>query len=163
MALRFRLDGGIMDKNSAFVPFFKVGVGGSSYGDFANWSLYVPVGLGFHYHLPKTPLTITAQSNYNPHFLLPDGQEMIGVLHHSIGLTVQLGKTQKKTDNTEFIELAKQEGPKAPDRDYDGVPDENDLCPDIYGSQKTMAAPIAMAMASRILMINVHNKQVLLT
>ena len=142
MALRFRLDGGgIMDKNSAFVPFFKVGVGGSSYGDFGSWSLYVPVGLGFHYHLPKTPLTITAQSNYNPHFLLPDGQEMIGVLHHSIGLTVQLGKTQKKTDNTEFIELAKQEGPKAPDRDYDGVPDENDLCPDIYGSQKTMGCP----------------------
>ncbi len=142
LAFRFRFDNGwLMEENSNFVPFLKAGVGGASYGDFSQWSIYVPVGLGFHVHFPNTPLTLTAQSNYNPMFLLPAGTEPTGFLHHSIGLTVQLGKRNEKTDNSDFLELAQTDGPKAPDRDYDGVPDEVDQCPDIYGSPKTMGCP----------------------
>lgn len=142
LGLRFRFDNGwLMEEDSKFVPFLKLGVGGASYGDFTQWSIYVPVGLGFHIHIPKTPITFTAQSNYNPMFLLPENTTPSGYLHHSIGLSLQLGNRKKKTDNKEFLELAQSDGPKAPDRDYDGVPDEIDQCPDIYGSDKTVGCP----------------------
>lgn len=140
LALRFRLDGGLMNPNSVFVPFAKIGVGGSSYGTFKEWAIYVPVGIGFHIHIPKSPITFTAQSNYNPMFLLPSGTRPSGFLHHSVGITLQLGKRKPKVDNTDLIELARGEK-KAPDRDYDKVPDEIDQCPDIFGSVNTMGCP----------------------
>ena len=140
LGLRFRLDGGIMNPSSVFVPFAKVGVGASSYGTFKDWALYVPVGLGFHIHIPKSPITITAQSNYNPMFLLPSGTKPSGFLHHSVGITMQLGKRKAKVDNSDIIELARGDK-KVADRDYDKVPDEIDQCPDIFGSVNTMGCP----------------------
>jgi len=141
LGLRFRLDGGLLDPKSNFVPFLKVGVGGTSYGDFKQWSVYVPVGLGFHIHVPKSPVTFTLQSNYNAVFMMPNDAKPSGFLHHSLGISVQLGKHKKNENNVDFLEAATTGKPKALDRDYDGIPDEIDQCPDIFGSANTVGCP----------------------
>jgi OOP family OmpA-OmpF porin len=130
LGIRFRLDGGIIKPGSILVPFVKTGVGATSYGAYKNWSVYIPIGLGVHIHIPKSPVTFTLQSNYNQVFNMPENAKPAGFLHHSVGVSVSFGKKVTK----EKIQILS-------DIDFDGISDSLDQCPNIFGYTATFGCP----------------------
>ncbi len=147
LGIRFRLDNGfILKKDALFAPYLRSGFGTNSYKNFDEWLLHVPIGLGFNIRIPKTQLAINLQSTYNLGIM-----ESPSFLHHSLGVTFEFGKKSKKaapqpekkvTDDDKKLSADNKKNPNAaPDRDYDGVPDETDRCPDINGTSLTGGCP----------------------
>lgn len=123
---RFKFDNGkILPLDCIFSPFVKAGIGGSSYKGFAdNFQPMVPMGLGFNVRLGKFAAHLTAQSSYNLGLGAPS------YLQHSIGLNLNFQERK-----TRIIE------DKMMDRDFDGVADERDECPDIFGPGMSKGCP----------------------
>jgi outer membrane protein OmpA-like peptidoglycan-associated protein len=127
LALRYKLDNGyILPQDFVVSPFLKAGIGGNSYMNLKNWNLFAPVGAGLQIRLHKSA-AIILQTAYNFGISSPD------YVQHSIGLNLNLG--------SRIPGYAKV--PPAPDRDYDGVPDDRDACPDINGVASAAGCPDA--------------------
>jgi outer membrane protein OmpA-like peptidoglycan-associated protein len=134
---RFRFDNGsILKKDAILSPFIKAGVGANSFGDFSQWSVFIPAGLGVIARIPNSPLHFILQSSVNYEL-----RANALFAHHSIGIGLNFGQNKQKTKSASSVEVDDNGLVKAPDRDYDGVPDEEDRCPDIFGSPLTMGCP----------------------
>lgn len=145
LALRFKFDNGvILPEDFVVSPFLKIGAGGTTFKDFKEWQVFFPAGLGINFRIPKSPINIILQSTYNYTILMdasvPASQR--GFWRHSLGLAINFGKKGKKNSDNDLppINLPVTD---APDRDYDGIADEEDRCPDIFGALRTMGCPDA--------------------
>ncbi len=106
---------------SAVYPYVFVGVGGMYELDNSQFNLEIPLGLGFNFRLaPHFYLSLQSQYRYN-------NTENRNQIQHSLGFTALL----KKKDKT----------PPIVDTDMDGVPDEEDQCPNEVGSAATFGCP----------------------
>lgn len=137
LAARFKFDNGkILKQDFVFAPFIKAGVGVNTYGKFKDWGLFFPVGVGINIRIPKTPIVLTVQTSFNA------GLRNDHFVHHSFGLQVNFGQEPgKKKKEKEKREQKEEYVTGAPDRDYDGVPDEEDKCPEINGSKLAGGCP----------------------
>ena len=139
---RLRFDNGkILPKDNILSPYIKAGAGVTSFGDFSRWNILIPVGLGLSFNVPNRPLAFHLQTGLNY-----DMGANRSYAQHSLGMSVNFGKIKaKKEDPLKELEKEQQamrdKLAAAGDRDYDGVPDEIDECPDIFGSALTGGCP----------------------
>ena len=134
---RYRFDNGkTLKKDFILTPFIKGGLGGLGYGNLSRWGLYIPAGAGLMVRPPNTALNFILQTSINYDF----AADALFVQHH-LGLALNFGQNKRKRGPATPRELSDEGQAKAPDRDYDGVPDEIDQCPDIFGSALTMGCP----------------------
>lgn len=135
LAARFKFDNGkILKEDFIIGPFIKAGLGVNTFADFKRWTMFFPVGLGVNVRIPKSPIVLTVQTSFNA------GIDNNHFVHHSFGLQVEFGNAPKKKagePKNEEEDLTQ----KAPDRDYDLVPDEEDRCPEIHGSKLANGCP----------------------
>lgn len=143
LGIKYKLNNGyILSDKSMFSPYLHTGFGGNTYGEFKDWYMHVPVGAGLQVNFKKVPASVFLQTAYN---VAVSGESF---LHHQIGVVVNFGKSKKKgsnlmpekNDDTQNDNLtANLDG--AADNDFDGVPNEIDRCPNIYGSPLTFGCP----------------------
>lgn len=127
LVAKYKFDNGyILSKESIIAPFLKAGFGGNN--NTRNWHGHAPVGAGVNFRLNRIAADIVLQSTYNIGISGPS------FLHHSLGLNINFARIHSK-DKV----MAKESS----DRDYDGVPDDNDGCPDVFGTAKAKGCPDA--------------------
>lgn len=138
ISTKFKFDNGqILAQDFPVSPFIKVGAGVVSFGQLESWNLFIPMGLGIAIRIPKVPVNFVVQSSFNM------GLDNNHFVHHSLGLRLNLGKKpgSKRVDGENSEGMGISSTTKGADRDYDGVPDEEDLCPDIHGSPLAKGCP----------------------
>lgn len=132
LAVRLKMNNNLILKEESIIgPFIRLGFGAQSYTNFENIAMFAPIGLGARIRIPKTPIAIIPQTSYNL------GINSASFLHHSIGVAFEFGKKGAKKNTLSEAEKAREMA----DRDYDGVPDQEDRCPDIYGDPKAQGCP----------------------
>lgn len=142
LGIKYKLDNGyILPKDFVVSPFIRAGFGTNTYKEFQTWYMHVPVGLGVMVRIPKTQINVVGQTGFSI------GINSESFLQHSAGLVVNLGARTPKRKNLLEPKDPKEEpnndlaSNKPSDRDYDGVPDEVDRCPDIHGTTLTSGCP----------------------
>jgi OmpA-OmpF porin, OOP family len=146
-SIKYKLNNGhILPAKSIVSPYLATGFGANTYKDFKDWSMHVPIAVGVQVQIPKTQISVMGQIGFNVGIL---GESF---LHHSVGLVVNFGQAKKKKGKTT---TKPDEDPNAnptadnnnntdaADNDYDGIPNEIDRCPNIYGSSLTFGCPDA--------------------
>lgn len=127
LSLHYKFDNGyILKKDAILSPFLKTGFGGNSYSNLNNWSAFVPAGAGVNIRLDKIAASVVLQSAYNIGISAPN------YLQHSLGFNINFAHNKIKSDLN---------AKASSDRDYDGVSDENDNCPDIFGTSRAKGCP----------------------
>lgn len=127
LGFRYKFDNGyLLKKDALFSPFLRSGI--SANYNMLNWHAHVPLGAGLNIRLNKIAANIVLQSSYNL------GIDAPSFLQHSLGLNLNFG-------HHAGMDLSKA----APinDRDYDGLPDESDQCPDAFGPARAKGCPDA--------------------
>ncbi|MET0298123.1 MAG: thrombospondin type 3 repeat-containing protein [Flavitalea sp.] len=122
---------GKMFSNAWWVsPYVQVGAGTSYYKGYH--AAYIPAGLGMQLNF------------FDEAYLLVNAQYRIPVttmasfhFFYSVGLAGNIGrkKQNRKVENMPLPSLIK------PDRDGDGVPDDEDVCPDTPGKKENKGCP----------------------
>jgi outer membrane protein OmpA-like peptidoglycan-associated protein len=145
LSIKYKLNNGyILSDKSIVSPYLATGIGANSYKDFKDWGLHVPVAIGLQVQIPKTPISVAASTSFNI--------AVIGAsyLHHSIGFVVNMGTAKKKKGSEKTTPeedpnanptADNKNTPDATDSDYDGIPNEIDRCPFIYGTSLTFGCP----------------------
>lgn len=108
-----------------FIPYVLAGVGGV-YEKVGEFNVQIPAGLGVYFRVAPNAF-IQLQSEYRYAFL-----EKRSNLVHGIGFTYMFGYSEDKE--------MKEEKPIL-DSDGDGIPDELDLCPFVFGSKEFNGCP----------------------
>lgn len=140
--LRFD-DGKVLKKDNILAPYLRLGIGVTSFGNFNRWGLLIPAGIGLAINIPKSPIAFHIQT-MGSYDMLADR----AMAQHSVGMTVHFGQAKQKRDRKNPLKDLEREEEEfrasladIPDRDYDGVPDDVDECPDIFGSALTAGCP----------------------
>lgn len=107
------------------IPYVLAGAGGviEKEGEF---NMQFPIGLGFYFRLSPNAY-VTLQSEYR--FSLADVRNN---LQHGLGFTYLFGKATEDAPKVEMVKL---------DSDNDGIPDELDICPNMFGSKELNGCP----------------------
>lgn len=105
------------------IPYVMAGLGGV-YEDEGDFNLQIPVGLGFYFRLSPNAF-VTWQSEYR--YSLAENRNN---LQHGLGFTYMLGKSDEATKTEEKM-----------DSDNDGIIDELDLCPNVFGAKELNGCP----------------------
>ena len=140
LAIKYKLNNGyIMSDKSIVSPYIHTGFGTNTYAHFEDWYMHVPVGAGVQVNFKKVPLSLFAQAGYN---IAITGESF---LQHQVGVSVNLGKSKKKAtapiQEDKFEDKLQANNEDIADNDFDGVPNEIDRCPNIYGSALTFGCP----------------------
>lgn len=136
LVLRYKFDNGyILEQDAIVSPFIKLGIGGNSYVDLSNFALHAPIGAGLQVRIPKSPIRVIAQTAYNV------GIQGESFVHHSLGVGINFGRKDNSKKNKDKDEPKDLLGQNLADTDYDGIPDEKDRCPYIFGTVKTGGCP----------------------
>ena len=135
--LVLKFNNGITAKeNARIAPYLLGGIGGSYSKDRPDG--YVPFGGGINLRLGnRTSVRLQTVKKIS---LNNDFQH----LAHSVGVVYQFGKTKKEEPALPVIEPMSEEGPVAEavsDKDQDGTPDQQDLCPDAPGTIMNNGCP----------------------
>lgn len=136
LALKYKFDNGyILKKESWFAPFLKGGVGMNWHevtlregtDTISSWRTngYAPLGAGINFRLNKIAADIVIQSVYN------FGIDAPSFIRHSIGLNLNFAKRN-------VVDLPLN---KSKDRDQDGIADQVDACPDVFGLAVAKGCP----------------------
>ena len=105
--------------NNAIIPYAMAGVGGRTISD-DGFSFQVPVGVGVNWRLgPWAYLSLQGQMRTSP-------TKERSNIQYGVGFTFMFDKFNSSTVNPVL------DDPTA-DRDSDGVPDDKDKCPDVFG------------------------------
>lgn len=115
----------LMSDHHFFVPFLSAGIGVGSYG--GDLSASLPLGAGFQFRAAHGT------------FLLIGSQYRVGLtpaahyhLHHTLGVVTHLSK-HKKAKSIAGSAAENTDLTRSGDRDGDGIPDGQDVCPDKKG------------------------------
>ncbi len=106
------------------IPYVLAGVGGV-YEKEGDFNVQIPVGLGFYFKLaPNAFVNIQSEFRYS----LSEGRNN---LQHGVGFTYLIGKAEDDMPKAEMIK----------DSDNDGLPDDQDLCPNAFGAKELNGCP----------------------
>jgi len=112
-----------------FNPFVTAGVGGSKYKGY--YGAFIPVGVGLQINLFDEAFVIL-----NSQYRMPVTENVAYHFYHSIGIA---GSLFKKKVPPPVVELPPV--PEVKDRDKDGVLDDDDRCPDVFGLASLKGCP----------------------
>ncbi len=116
-------------ENNIFIPYGTIGVSGELEA-FESTNFHVPLGAGLNIRLGKYAY-INLQSEFR---LSLDGDR--DNFHHGIGIGFMIGKIgDDPEENIILPGLAK------PDTDKDGIPDNEDICPEVAGLEAFKGCP----------------------
>ena len=109
------------------IPYVLAGAGGV-YEDVGDFNVQIPAGIGFYFRLaPNAFVNIQSEFRYSL-------SEKRNNLQHGIGFIYLIGKS-KEDEVKPIPEITIK------DSDNDGIPDELDLCPNVFGSKELNGCP----------------------
>ena len=110
------------------IPYFMGGIGGEM-EDKTDLNFFLPVGAGINFRIGKYAY-INLQSEYR---ISIEGNR--DNLHHGLGLGFMIGKIIESKVPNIFPDVA------IPDTDGDGIPDSEDVCPEVVGVEAFNGCP----------------------
>jgi len=117
-----------------FIPYASVGVGGHKYEVY--YGAFLPVGLGFRLNLFDE-----AGFNFTSQYRIPVIYETSNYhFYHSLGVYGIIGK--KKEPEPKVIVVPPTPPPPPVDTDKDGINDDVDECPTVFGVARYKGCPI---------------------
>jgi len=114
--------------DAAIIPYVLGGVGGVSESE-GSFNIQVPFGVGLYFKIAENAY-INWQSEFR--YALEDDRNN---LHHGLGFTYLFGAKQ------DLPELEKEDDLEMLDSDNDGLEDDIDLCPQIWGPKELKGCP----------------------
>lgn len=106
------------------VPYALAGIGGV-YEKEGDFNIQIPVGLGFYFRLaPNAFANIQSEFRYS----LSEGRNN---LQHGVGFIYLLGNSNNEMPKADLLK----------DSDNDGVSDDQDLCPNAFGTKELNGCP----------------------
>lgn len=106
------------------IPYVLAGLGGV-YEKEGEFNMQIPAGLGFYFKLAPNAFA-NIQSEYR--YSLSEGRNN---LQHGLGFTYLFGAAKEEMPKEDMIK----------DSDNDGIPDDQDLCPNAFGSKELNGCP----------------------
>ncbi|MEO0472068.1 MAG: OmpA family protein [Bacteroidota bacterium] len=139
--VQFKSNGTIFSEDAFFAPYLSLGFGLNTASN--NLRFYIPAALGMRFRI-NSHFSLQMESMYKQRL----GAGFQPVVH-SAGFVFSLPaqkKPVKKTARTRPTrssrpQLAQNKDITLPDRDNDGVPDRDDLCPDEKGLRMYLGCP----------------------
>lgn len=137
--IQFKSNGTIFEEEAIFAPYLSLGFGINAANNIVR--PYLPVALGFRVRISPT-FSLQFESMYKQRLSANHYQH----LAHSVGFVFAL-PTEKKPAPSKKPSAQRKPSSSAmanntfTDRDKDGVPDKDDLCPDIKGLAMYLGCP----------------------
>jgi len=117
-------------ENNILIPYGTAGISGELEG-FENTHFHIPVGAGLNIRLGRYAY-VNIQSEFR---ISLDGDR--DNFHHGVGLGFMIGKVGED----EVLEEIILPGLAKPDTDKDGIPDNDDICPEVAGLEAFNGCP----------------------
>ncbi|MEL6255908.1 MAG: hypothetical protein AAFR87_28140, partial [Bacteroidota bacterium] len=132
--LSFKVNNGVFIQEDAFIgPYVLFGLGGSYVQ--MNPDVYIPLGGGLKFRLSERfDLRLESSRKFSVN---KDYQHTA----HSLSIHYNVGKAKNKFPLEDLDEEKIIEESKPLDTDGDGIADEDDLCPEVAGVEKTFGCP----------------------
>ncbi|MEO1451347.1 MAG: OmpA family protein [Bacteroidota bacterium] len=133
--VKLKSNGLFLREDALIAPYITTGFGLNTASN--NIRLYAPIGLGFHVQVSSN-FSIQIESLYKQRLKEGDFQH----ISHSAGFVFAMPSNKKpKPKPPTRPDPEKDVLAAAPDRDGDGVPDRDDLCPDLKGKSMYLGCP----------------------
>ena len=134
--VQFKSNGTIFDEHAFWAPYISAGFGLNSASN--NLRLYVPAALGMRFRFSRN-FSLALESMYK----LGLGQGNYQHMAHTVGFVFALPSNRRpvRPDPEEKPEKERPAIAELPDTDNDGIPDRDDLCPDIKGKALFLGCP----------------------
>jgi OOP family OmpA-OmpF porin len=121
----------LVDEHYWIIPYADLGVGAHVYRSY--YGAFLPVGIGF-----RVNLFDEAGININSQYRIPVTAETANYhFFHSIGVYGIIGPKKEELKAVPVVPVA-----VAKDSDGDGIPDDNDKCPNVRGVIKYEGCPV---------------------
>ncbi|MEL6673960.1 MAG: OmpA family protein [Bacteroidota bacterium] len=134
--LQFKSNGTIFDEEAFFAPYIAAGFGLNTASN--NLRLYIPAALGFRFRISNN-FRLQLESMYKQGL----GTDNYQHLSHSVGFVFALPAPPRQVEPRKPKSQDKVRPPvaSANDLDGDGVPNDEDLCPNIKGLAMYLGCP----------------------